>query len=356
MRRYLILLSGLTGIMMCGCDGQAQHRTTSPQPVKAIQVRMSNYQNVAEIPGEVAPRFQVNLGFRTDGRMTERLVDVGSHIQRGQVLARLESDKKKADLDVASATLQSARAALVLRQNMFNRDQKLLKIHVIAQVEWDQAREDLSRAHAGVASAQASFNTAKDALTYTELKSDAEGVIISRQIETGQAVAAAQTVFTLAQDGSRDAVFMVPENIQQNNAPGDEIEVSVLPPAGEGKLSATVREVSPLPEESSGTVRLKAALPSSVQWSPGTPVTGRFLAKTQQMIFLPPGALTSVKGDPAVWVINGDKGTVSLQGVRVANYRSQDVVIAAGLEPGMWVVTQGGKFLTTGQRVVRERN
>ncbi|MEI3775642.1 efflux RND transporter periplasmic adaptor subunit [Pectobacterium brasiliense] len=354
MARSLILISGLTWIALTGCDGQKKIITPPPQPVRAIELQMTHFQNVAVISGEVAPRFQVNLGFRTDGRVAERRVDVGSHVKKGEILARLDNVKKRADLDAAQATLQSAQATLQLKHNIFNRDQKLLKTQVIAQVEWDQAREELSRAQAGADSALAAFNTAKDALAYTDLRSDADGIILSRQLESGQMVAAAQTVFTLAQDGPLDAVFNVPDSHLLNELPGDEVSVSLL---SEGNaLAAKIREVAPILDESNSTVRLKATLPSSAQWPIGTLVTGHFAAKKQEVMLLPPGALTSRQGNPAVWVIDADKGTVSLHDVTVARYRSQDVVVTSGIEPGMWVVTEGGKFLRKGQLVARELN
>lgn len=354
MARPWVLISGLAWIALSGCDGQKKTMTPPPQPVNAIQLQMTHFRNVAVISGEVAPRFQINLGFRTDGRVVERRVDVGSHVKKGQILARLDNVKKRADLEAAQATLQSAQATLQLKQNIFNRDQTLLKTHVIAQVEWDQAREALSRAQADADSALAALNTAKDALTYTDLQADADGVIISRQLETGQTVAAAQTVLTLAQEGPLDAVFRVPESHLLNERPGDEVSVSLLP-EGDACL-ATVREVAPILDENNSTVRLKATLPSSAQWAIGTPIAGHFAAKEQAVMLLPPGALTSRQGHPAVWVMDADNGSVSLHDVTVARYRVQDVVVTAGIEPGMWVVTDGGKFLRTGQRVIRELN
>lgn len=354
MSRSLVLISGLTWLTLIGCDGQKKIITPPPQPVRAVQLQMTHFRNVAVISGEVAPRFQVNLGFRTDGRVTERLVDVGSHIKKGQILARLDNVKKSADLDAARATLQSALATLQLKRKIFNRNQKLLKTHVIAQVEWDQARENLSSAQAGVDSAQAAFNTAKDALTFTELKSDADGVIISRQLETGQTVAVAQTVYTLAQDGPLDAVFQVPESHLLNERPGDGISVSLLPQGDD--LIATVREVSPVLDENNSTIQVRATLPSSAHWTIGTPVAGHFAAKEQEVMLVPSGALTSRQGNPAVWVIDAGKETVSLHEITVACYRSQDVVVTAGIDPGMWVVSEGGKFLRKGQHVTRELN
>ncbi|WP_242815918.1 efflux RND transporter periplasmic adaptor subunit [Dickeya dianthicola] len=355
MPRFSMIAYGLAWIALTGCDGQKQALTLPPQPVKALQVQKVRYQNEAQISGEVTARFQADLAFRTEGRVIARLVDVGSRVQKGQVLARLDDIEKKADVDVAQATLHSARATLQLKQRIFSRDQKLLTIHAISQAEWDQAREDLSSAQAGVVSAQSSLDTAKDALTYTELKSDADGVIVSRQLEVGQVVASAQTVLTLAHDGPRDAVFDVPEAILLNEHPGDDIRVRLISARDGEALTAKVREIAPMLNEASGTVQVKTTLPVSAQWPLGAPVVGNIVVNAQPGILLPPGALTSHQGKPAVWVIEERKDTVSLHEISVARYRSQDVVVTAGLTPGAWVVTEGSKFLIAGQHVSREQ-
>ena len=68
-------------------------------------------------------------------------------------------------------------------------------------------------AEAPLEAAKAQLGTAKDALGYTELRAGAAGVITARSLEIGQVVQAAQSVFTLAQDGDRDAVFDVYESM-----------------------------------------------------------------------------------------------------------------------------------------------
>lgn len=354
MQRVSIIACSLACIALTGCDGQKQASAPPPQPVKATQVQLVPYQKVAHISGEVAARVQADLAFRTEGRVIARLVDVGSRVHKGKVLARLDDVEKKADVEVAQATLRAARATLQLKQNTFSRDQKLLATRAISQSEWDQAREDFSSAQAGLASAQSSLNTANDALTYTVLKADADGVIVSRQLEVGQVVASAQTVFTLAHDDLREAVFQVPEALLLNEQVGDDIDVKLLSTTLP-HLNAKVREIAPILDETRGTVRLKATLPTTAQWALGTPVVGSFVAKAEQGILLPPGALTSTQGKPAVWVIDSKKDVVSLQAVTVAGYHSRDVVVTAGLTPGAWVVTEGGKFLIAGQHVFREQ-
>jgi multidrug efflux pump subunit AcrA (membrane-fusion protein) len=91
----------------------------------------------------------------------------------------------------------------------FERARTLAKSQVIAQKIFDEARQDLTSAQASLKAAGAALATAEDALTYTELKADTNGIVTARNIEVGQVVSAAQSAFTLAHDGPRDAVFDV---------------------------------------------------------------------------------------------------------------------------------------------------
>ena len=93
----------------------------------------------------------------------------------------------------------------------FQRQKTLLSNGFTTRVAFDQAQEGLKSAGASLEDAKAQLGRAKEALGDTELRADAAGVITARRLETGQVVQAAQPVFSLAQDGDRDAIFDVNE-------------------------------------------------------------------------------------------------------------------------------------------------
>ena len=76
---------------------------------------------------------------------------------------------------------------------------------------YDTAQQNLRTAQGSLDQAEAQAGSAKDALSYSELRADKSGVITARNIEVGQVAQAAQPAFTLAVDGPRDAVFNVYE-------------------------------------------------------------------------------------------------------------------------------------------------
>ncbi|MGX5805393.1 efflux RND transporter periplasmic adaptor subunit [Bradyrhizobium sp. Arg314] len=340
-------------LVLPGHAANAQDRTAPPQQVRAISVSKARYQPSAEITGEVKAGTQANLSFRAGGKVIERRADIGSHVRKGEILARIDNTEQVADIGIAQAGLDSAKATLEQKTLAFNRYGSLLQTHAVAQATYDQAQNELLTAQASLQSAEAALATAVDTLSYAELKADADGVITSRNIEVGQVVSAAQAAFTLAHDGPRDAVFNVFEALFLEGQPLSEVDVA---PVGDRmrKAQATIREISPTIDTKAGTIRVKVALPGGAQWPLGTPVVGEFRSPPQEGIILPSSAMASAEGEPAVWVINKNNSSASIRKVAVSRYRTEDFIVTDGVDPEDLVVTEGGKFLEEGRPVAWE--
>jgi RND family efflux transporter MFP subunit len=153
---------------------------------------------------------------------------VGGHVEAGQVLARIDPAEQQADLDAAAAAVTAAESQLRVAQATFNRQNHLISTGFTTRVAYDQAQEGLRTAEGGLETAKAQLGTAKDALSYTELRVGAAGVIAARSLEIGQVVQAAQPVFTLALDGERDAVFDIDEAIFFGDFEGSQISLILV--------------------------------------------------------------------------------------------------------------------------------
>src|ERR1700682_2695376 len=165
------------------------------------------------LTGEVQARFRADLSFRASGRVLARLVDVGAHVNSGDLLARLDPAEQEAELDAATAGVAAAESQLRVAQATFDRQTSLISSGFTTRVAYDQAQEQLRTAQSTLESAKAELGKAREGLDDTELHARAAGVITARSLEVGQVVQAAQSVFTLAQDGEGDAVFDVPESM-----------------------------------------------------------------------------------------------------------------------------------------------
>lgn len=344
---------GASAFALASCEKQNASEA-KPKIVEAVVAKLTPVVENNSITGEVSARVESNLSFRVSGRIVERFVDVGSSVKAGEVLARIDAEEQKADLGVATANLQSAIAQQTQAQLAFDRQQNLFKTQVTTRAALDQALETLLIAQGSVKSAQAQLGTAQDALTYTELRADADGVITARDVEVGQVAQAAQLVFTLAHDGPRDAVFNVFESLYLGRNLENKVAVSLLS-APSDRIEASVREISPTIDASTGTIRVKVGLEGAADMQLGAPVIGLFRSTARDAIELPWSAMASKSGKPAVWVVDPTSLSVSLRQIDVSNYETGRFAVRAGVSPGEIVVADGSKFLQPGQTVTYDK-
>jgi membrane fusion protein, multidrug efflux system len=345
-----VLVLTLTGLAACAPKEEAQ--TKEPRFVEVIRVASAQIAKSVSTTGAISARVQTDLSFRVSGRIIERRVDVGDHVKAGQILARIDAEEQRADMEVAQASLQSAEAQLMQAQQAFDRQQNLFSTGVTTRAALDSAQEALLSGKAVVQSAQAQVDTAKDALRQTDLLADSDGIIVARNAEVGQVAQTAQTVFTLAHDGPRDAIVKADESVLLGGELEQDVEVRML--AGGEPIAAAVREVSPTIDTSTGTIRVKLGLTDAPDIRLGSTVivTARF--KPEPTIELPWSAMASDKGKSAVWIVDPKTNAVSVRPVEVATYASGHFDVVSGVSDGDIVVAGGTQFLGAGQVVTFE--
>lgn len=336
------------GLALAGCGEPKKQESSSGQLVRVEAATLGEYQPVADISGEVDARIQTDLAFRVGGKIIARNVDVGSHVRKGDVLMQLDNSEQQSDVAIAEASLRAAQADLQQKNLAFDRYQALIAAHAIAQQVLDQAQQDLATAQGSLQSAEAQLATARDALSYTSLKADSDGIITARNVEIGAVVTAAQAALTIAHDGPRDAVFDVYEAFFLEGEPSKDVVVSSISNPNR-KVTASIRETAPVIDAKTGTIHVKLKLPDDTDWALGTPVLGAFRAPAKTGITLPWSAISSDNGAPAVWVVDPNSKKATLRPVKIALYRLGDFVVSDGLKTGDLVVTDGVKLVRPDQ-------
>ena len=332
------------------CNERSAAPVERPALVRTELVQPRHGQAAMTLTGEVQARFSADLSFRVSGRVLARLVDIGAHVNAGDLLARLDPAEQQADFDAATAAVAAAEAQLRVAQATFDRQSNLLSSGFTTRVAYDQAQEQLRTAQSTLESAKAELGRAREALGDTELRARAAGVI-TRSLEVGQVVQAAQSVFTLAQDGERDAVFDVPESMFLGDMEGGRVSLALV--SGPDVTGVGyVREISPAVDPKSSTVRVKVAIQNPPPaMTLGSAIAGTAGTKPATEITLPWTALKAVGSKPAVWIVDPKTKTASLKPVTVGAYEAGAVLIKEGLEAGDRVVIDGGKLLSSGQPV-----
>ena len=350
------LAVALVASCLSACDKQTAGSAGQTAFVRTVIVRPQARQGAVTQTGEVQARFRADLAFRVSGRVIARLVEVGAHVEAGQVLARLDSSEQQADLDAATAAMAASESQLRVAVATFQRQKTLLSNGFTTRVSFDQAQEGLKSAEASLEDAKAQLGKAKETLGDTELRADAAGVITARRLETGQVVQTAQPVFSLAQDGDRDAIFDVNEEAFFGDIEAGDVSLRLL---SDAKVTALgrVREVSPAVDTKTSAVRVKVAIQNPPPaMTLGSAVAGTARLKPSSQIVLPWTALMAAGTKPAVWIVDPATKTAALKPITIGGHEAETVLIKQGLEPGERVIVDGGKLLSPGQPVTYDED
>ena len=325
----------------------------SPAKVEVQRVALAEASKTMTLTGEIRVQVESDLGFRTDGRITERLVDIGDHVSAGQILAKLDPHEQQAAVDAAASDVRAAEAKLRNETSNLERQKFLLSRKANPPSEYDRAEESFRTAQSSLDAAKAQLGTARDALAQTELRAGNAGTITARNAEIGQVVSAGQRVFVLAHDGPRDAVFNVNESVFGNQPVDRNIPIQIKLVSDPGiQTTGKVREITPTLSGAGGTLAVKVGLEKSPPtMTLGAAILGEGPPSSQKTITLPAFSLASVAGRPGAWVVDPATSAVSARPITIARYETDRVIVSAGLRPGDLVVTSNTQKMSPNQTV-----
>ena len=345
-----LLLAGLALALLSACQPEADTAPPQVRPVRTVTVVKREVGETVSYTGRIQAENETRLSFRISGRMVERSVNVGDHVEPGQVVAKLEPQDELNALRTAQASVAAAQGQLNQAQSNFDRQQTLLARDIASRAQFEQAESALKTARAQLDTAEAQLKAAKDRVSYTELRVDSAGTVIATGAEAGEVVQAGQMVIRVARKDGRDAVFDVPAQLLRS-APSDPLISVSLSDDPAVTAIGRVREVSPQADPVTRTFEVKVGLtdpPAAMRL--GATVVGRMKLDTAPVIEIPATALTEFDRRPAVWVVDPSSLTVSLRNVEVARNDPATIAISQGLDSGEIVVTAGIQALHPGQK------
>lgn len=336
---------------LAGCTRAPAPKPDEIRPVRVIRIADSVPARAAEFAGEVRARHETRLAFRVPGKVTERLVEVGTAVRAGQAMARLDPADLLLAIESARAQAASARAELDLAAAELRRAQDLRERNFISAAELDRRAGAAATANARHEAMLAQQRQATNQAGYAVLAADAAGVVLAIEAEAGQVVAAGQTVVRLARDGEKEVAFAVPESRRGLASAGSAFEVTLNAYPGKS-WQARLRELAPAADPLTRTYAARATLVApgpeiELGMSVRIAVTA---ADRPARIELPVAALHSRGDVPQVLLVGAD-GTTRLQPVKTAGLSGERIVIESGLAAGDVVVAAGASLLRPGQKV-----
>ena len=331
--------------LLAGCSKEIQ--TPKPPVVKVQQVNLSDTAQTENYSGVVKGRYETNLSFQVGGKIISRDVQTGSFVREGEVLMTLDPKDIVEQSRSADAQVASAQAQLQLAKANYERYAALFKEDAVAAVVLDQYKTQLDAAQATYDAAIAQARQSSNALDYTTLAANADGVISAVNAEIGQVVSAGQTVLTLVQTAELEVVVNIPENKIADVQIGQRVSADFW--ATKDLVSGTVREISPMADAASRTFAVKISLPAMQTIQLGMTANVSIASSdASSAIVLPLSAIYQTGDAAQVWLVDG--GKVSLRKVEVTAFDDNNVQVL-GLKTGDKVVVAGVHKLREGQTV-----
>ncbi len=173
------------------------------EPYRTAEIDRGAITRVVSATGTLEPLVSANVGSTVSGPLQEVLVDFNSQVRAGQVLARLDPAPFQQRVVQAQASLSQAQAQLAVAQSDYDRYVLLQQRGFASEQLMAQQRAARDSARAAVAQAAAQVASARTDLERSVIRSPIDGVVVDRQVNVGQSVAAslqAPTLFIIAQD------------------------------------------------------------------------------------------------------------------------------------------------------------
>jgi HlyD family secretion protein len=365
LRRWAAILLGL-GVIGAGgayyatLSGSGQPASVEAVKASALTVTVATVSDgliprTLVVTGSLAARDELPIGTETTGlALSEVLVDVGDHVQKGQVLARFNDRLLRAQLQQMQASLAEARANEAEAASNVRRADQLVTHGWMSGKDYDNRHASALSAAAKVAVAEANLALAEAQLRQAEIHAPTDGTITQRSAHLGAVMSAGGTeLFRMIRDDKVELIAELPETDLAQVAPGQKVTLSVDGAAKAGLKSEAVGEVrlvEPTVDAKTRIGRVRIDVAKSPELKPGMFVTGHIALGEASSPVLPEKCLVYQDGKPRVFVVGGgDK--VESRPVQIGPRDHGQIAILSGVKAGERVVVLGAGYLKTGDAV-----
>lgn len=364
-KQSLLLISAL--ISLAGCGEAPQEISKGPEraaplTVTAVTAAAEDVPATYEASGTVRPRSCATISAKILGAVREVKVQLGDHVQEGQLLivvdaremetavrrAEAARDEIKGLFPEAAAGVAAAKASLDLAQVTFTRMGDLYHKRSISNQEFDEASSHLKAAQSALDIAQAKraqldakleqaeqeVRAARVNQSYAEISAPFAGIIASKSVEPGNMAVPGVPLLTIDREGAYRVEASVEETRLRGVRLGQTVDVIVdgSPPALSGKVSQIVPEVDP----ASRTGTVKIDLPMSPHLRLGVFARVVFPAGSRRAVVVPAAALVEQGQLQSVFVV--ENGTAHTRLVTAGAATANRAEMLSGINAGETVI------------------
>lgn len=312
------------------------NRQSKALNVRAVVLSQQGLTDGIFVSGSLVPDEEVNLSFESSGKITDIFFKEGTHVEKGELLAKINDAPLQADL-------RKKQAQVKLMQDRLFRAKALLEKEAVS-------KEAFQEAEANLAALEAEIEGVEAQIEQTELRAPFSGIIGLRQVSVGAYATTTTEVATLTKTAPLKVEFNVPERYAGMLPEGTELTFTA-----EGDLTtrnAKVYASDSRVDPETRTFAIRAIYPNA----DGRLIPGRYVnvnlvtQRFDNTLAVPSEAIVSEMGIDKVFVCKNGKA----QPVEIAKGLRTDAMVQVlrGLVPGDTVITSGTMQLRSGQNVV----
>lgn len=346
----LILPALLATLLLTGCGADQPAQDAAPARVMTAAVETLSLSSVADVhaaPATVVAERRVQVASRLMGHIRTLEVVEGARVAQGQRLFSIDPVDIQGQVETARAGLQQAEDAQRDARLEYDRFSALLKEDAVTRQQYEKVRLQLDLASARVAQARAALTSASHQMRYATVTAPFAGVVTQRLAQAGDLATPGQPVLILEDPGALQLQTHVPQTIFVGLKPGMVVQVEVDGLAA--PIQARVARLSPAADPVSRLflVKLDAA---AAGLKSGLFARVLFPLGTRQALLVPASALIRRAGIDGVFVVNA-QGLAEFRMVRTGAVIDGRAEVQAGLSAGERVVTEGAQRLETGDQI-----
>jgi len=283
------------------------------------------------------------------GKVVRILVDAGSWVRTGQVLAVIDRSVQAQQAAQLAAQILAAKANADLAQSNYDRALALKDRGFVSTADLEAKKATRDAAVAQVKVAQAQLAETRAQIGQLNVTAPTSGLVLDRNVELGQIVSPGSgALFRIAEGGQMEMRAQLAQQDLSYVHVG--MPVQVTPVGADHSIAGTVWQVAPIidPQSRLGEVRISVPYDKSIR--PGGYAEAKIIAGSSAAPVLPQSAVLSDDKGNYVYVING-KDEIERRAITIGSVSDAGVTIAQGLSGQERVVLSAGPFLNPGQKV-----
>jgi len=334
-------------------NAQVLEKRTAEQSkiyLRATQARMGGAERVLTLPATLQGYVQSPVAARAAGYLKRWTKDIGSRVEKGELLAEIAAPEIDQQLSQAIATRDQAAANLALARSTAERWEGLRRKDVVSQQDLEEKRSAAAQSQANLAAAEANMQRLRQLEEFKRVVAPFAGVITRRNVDVGDLIDSSRVLFALSQTDPLRVYVSVPQAYAHLVKAGMKVSVTQSELAGQrftGKVARTAASI----DAATRTMQVEVSLPNpDGLLLPGAYVqVGLPLADTRALTA--PTNTLLIRGEGTLVATVDDKGVVTLRRVTVGRNYGADFEVLDGISAKERLILNPPDWLADGQVV-----